>query len=498
MTDPFNPLEVRASKRIGLVLKDKWRLDSLLGVGGMAAVYAATHRNGKRVAIKILHTELGINTEARERFLREGYVANKVNHPGAVSVLDDDALEDGSVFLVMELLDGQSLDAFAAKCGGRVPPLQVLLIAEQLLDVLEMAHKAGIVHRDLKPANAFLTSDGKIRVLDFGIARLREVAQKVNATATGVMLGTPAFMAPEQARGRWELVDAQTDIWAVGATLLALITGRDVHDAGTLNELLLAAMTQPAPPLASIAPGVPPQIAAIVDRALMFDKAQRWPTAAAMRDAVRAAYQALAGHPVTAAPPLAGPVASWTDADPHEQTLAVVSTGGPAKSSADPWSGPAVPAALAPPMATTPGVTHATGFPGHAPRSGPGVRAPVLIAGAVLLVILGIGGGVWMLVGEKGAAPATSAVPLPGASATEARPASGGSATAPPTPPAPSVPDVAPGASATAEATSAASAATASPTAVATRRRTATPTAKRKPPPPQPSAKGNPLDKRTR
>lgn len=119
LTEAVDPLLVRAQARVGRVLRDKWRLDALLGLGGMAAVYAATHRNGKRGAIKLLHTELSVDTDVRARFLREGYVANKVGHPGAVAVLDDDTADDGSVFLVMELLEGESVDARAQRFGGR-------------------------------------------------------------------------------------------------------------------------------------------------------------------------------------------------------------------------------------------------------------------------------------------------------------------------------------------------------------------------------------------
>src|SRR5262249_54182358 len=148
---PDDSLLTRARARIGKVLRDKWRLERLLGVGGMACVYAATHRNGKRGAVKILHAELALDAETRTRFLREGYVANKVDHPGAVSVLDDDTTDDGAVFLVMELLEGQAVDARAAsRPGSRLETAEVIAIAEQLLDVLAAAHDKGIVHRDLK------------------------------------------------------------------------------------------------------------------------------------------------------------------------------------------------------------------------------------------------------------------------------------------------------------------------------------------------------------
>jgi serine/threonine-protein kinase len=296
--DPHAHLEALARERLGRLLKDKWRLDDLLGIGGMAAVYAATHRNGKRAAIKVLHPTLAADGAVRARFLREGYVANKVAHPGAVSVLDDDVLEDGSAFLVMELLEGESLDSHAQKRGGSLPPEQVLDIAHRLLDVLEAAHAAGVVHRDLKPENVFLAPDGMVKVLDFGIARLRETNQAIKMTGTGVSMGTPSFMAPEQARGRWEQVDARTDLWAVGATMYALLTGRLVHEATTVNEVLLAAMTTPAPPLTTVMPTVSPRIAAVVDRALAFDKGDRWQSAAQMAEAIAQAYEVESGRPI--------------------------------------------------------------------------------------------------------------------------------------------------------------------------------------------------------
>src|SRR5271169_404846 len=138
----------RAHARVGRVLRDKWRLDQLLGIGGMAAVYAATARNGKRVAIKMLHANMAIGGDTLKRFLREGYAANKVDHPNAVSVLDDDVAEDGSVFVVMELLDGETLQSHWERSGQRLPASEVLLLAEQVLDVLASAHSHGIIHRD--------------------------------------------------------------------------------------------------------------------------------------------------------------------------------------------------------------------------------------------------------------------------------------------------------------------------------------------------------------
>ena len=306
-----------AQSRVGTRIKGKWRVDKLLGVGGMGAVYAATHRNGSRVALKILHPQLSMLGDIRARFAREGYVANAVNHPGVVRVLDDDETEDGAAFLVMELLEGETADARARRLGGRLPIEIALTIADGLLDVLAAAHASGIVHRDIKPENVFLTKEGAVKVLDFGIARLRAVtlgdemddegadahAQVPHLrTRTGVTIGTPAFMPPEQALGRTDEVDALSDLWAVGATLFALLSGRIVHDAKTHMEVVIAAATAQAKSLGAIVPEAPKGLVELVDKALAFRKEERWPSARAMQQAVR---QAMPAHTRSSAGSLA-------------------------------------------------------------------------------------------------------------------------------------------------------------------------------------------------
>src|SRR5580700_9392234 len=214
VTEFLDPLTVQARARVGQTLKGKWRLDVLLGVGGMAAVYGATHRNGSRVAVKILHPELSTNADVRARFTREGHAANAVGHEGAVKVIDDDVAEDGSLYLVTELLDGETLEDRRVRSGGRLSEDEVLSVADQLLDVLAAAHAKGVVHRDIKPANIFLSRSGQLKVLDFGIARLRELSTGGSlATKSGSAMGTPAFMSPEQARGLWNEVDGRSDVW---------------------------------------------------------------------------------------------------------------------------------------------------------------------------------------------------------------------------------------------------------------------------------------------
>ena len=192
----------------------KWSLDRLLDVGGMAAVYLATHRNGNKVAIKVLHRQYAAMPEAKERFLREGYVANKVEHPHAVTVLDDDELDDGTPFIVMELLIGHSLESRLRE-RGRLSPAETLYIADKILDVLAAAHGRGIIHRDIKPPNVYLTTDGNVKVLDFGLARVLEKNDAMSLTRSGTIVGTASYMSPEQARGKRSLIDHRTDLYAV-------------------------------------------------------------------------------------------------------------------------------------------------------------------------------------------------------------------------------------------------------------------------------------------
>jgi serine/threonine-protein kinase len=292
----------RARERVGSVLDEKWTLERILGSGGMGAVYAARHRNGARGAVKVLHPELARRDDIRERFLREGYAANRVEHRGAVRVLDDDVVkegpDEGTAYLVMEILEGESLEARI----DRGPPLtepELLSILDDVLAVLEAAHEHGVVHRDLKPANLFLNKDPAgpgVKVLDFGLARLEEAR---SVTGVGLALGTPSYMAPEQASGRTTEIDARTDLFALGATAFMILAGRGVHEADGILELVARMGTLPAPKLRTIAPHVGEPLAQIIDRSLEFNRDDRYPSASAMRADVQAAMSALtpAGRP---------------------------------------------------------------------------------------------------------------------------------------------------------------------------------------------------------
>jgi len=335
--------------RVGQTIKGKWRLDAILGAGGTATVYAATHRNGNRVAVKVLHRRFSGMPAERRRFAREGYFANKVEHPDVVRVLDEDVDDEGNPFLVMELLDGEPLVARWKAAGFRLPVPEALWIVDRLLGVLDAAHGHGIVHRDVKPDNLFLTACGGLKVLDFGIARLRGIG---SGTMRGVVLGTPGFTAPEQARGEWDIVGARTDIWAVGATLFALLTGRLVHEEQQTAAHLLRVSMEPAPPVHQIASDVPDAVARIIDRALSFTPQLRFESAAEMRQAVGTAFRLTTGEQLREARP-SGVVANTG----YAPTLRVTTgtTGSTvvtrrsktwARPSADKWNAAAVAAAF--------------------------------------------------------------------------------------------------------------------------------------------------------
>lgn len=271
------------------MLKGKWRLETLLGVGGMGEVYAATHRNGSRVAIKILHPHLASNAALKGRFLQEGYAANSVDHPGVVRVLDDDTTHDGLPFLVMELLEGEPLDAYVLRRGGRLPLDETLDIAEALLDVLIVAHQKQILHRDLKPDNVFRSPQGKLKILDFGLARLWTDSEPGNSvrTVNGRTMGTPGYMPPEQACGNWSKVDETSDLWSLAATLHFCLTSKAIHDEEEPQRTLQLTTTKPAPSIRGFLPDLPFPVVSFIDRGLAFERKGRWQSAQEMKSALQ-------------------------------------------------------------------------------------------------------------------------------------------------------------------------------------------------------------------
>ncbi len=296
MADPIptrTKEEDAAASRVGSTLRGKWRLDALLGVGGVAAVYAATHRNGQRAALKVMHPELARDRGIVERFLREAYVANKVGHPACVRVMDDDVTEGEEPFLVMELLEGETVRDYWRRTGRTIPASQALHIAERVLDCLSACHAVGVVHRDLKPANIFLVRSGVIKLLDFGVAREEGTRHEGDKTV-GLALGTPAYMSPEQAKGQIDRIDGRSDLFSVGALLHALITGRRIHRGKTEKESLHLAANEPVPSVATIDPSLPGELVRLIDKALAWEPERRFSSARELQSAVISAMRVAA------------------------------------------------------------------------------------------------------------------------------------------------------------------------------------------------------------
>lgn len=278
----------QAERRIGSVIGGKWRVDALLGAGSMAAVYAVTHRNGARAALKILHPTLCADQQVCERFLGEGYLTNSVKHHGIVRVLDDGVTDDGCVFLVMDLLEGTTLEeARQAREGGRFELPEMLVIADRLMDVLAAVHEVGIIHRDLKPQNVYLCDDGVVKLLDFGVARISERESSNQLSSFGLVLGTPSFMSPEQAQGLRDQIDHRTDIWSLGASIFAGLTGQTVHLGPNIQAKLLAAATAKARSIQMARHDLPPPICNVIDMSLRYDRKDRWQSVREFRHALR-------------------------------------------------------------------------------------------------------------------------------------------------------------------------------------------------------------------
>lgn len=272
-----------ARDRLGRTLGGRYVLEAVLGAGGTAVVYRAkTTDDGQVVAIKVLHDHLSRSDEVCRRFVREGQLGNVLDHPNTVRVLDHGMTEERCPYLVLEFLEGESLEDRRVRAGGRLELWEMLDFTDQLLSVLEVAHAKNIVHRDIKPSNLFVTKTGQLKVLDFGIARLVDDTS-ATSTKTGQMVGTPAFMPPEQALSRPREVDARTDIWSVGATLFTCLSGEHVHIAESSSEHLVKAATLHARSLARALPGVPANVEALVARCLAFDKRERWSSATSLR-----------------------------------------------------------------------------------------------------------------------------------------------------------------------------------------------------------------------
>lgn len=271
--------------RIGTVLRDTYELTSLLGKGGMGSVFLARHLRlpGKQVAVKVLLRGDDLSEEQFARFRREAEIASQLGHPNIVEVLDFHSLEDGTPYMVMEYMRGESLAQRLRK--GRLSMREAFSIARQMGSALQAAHRAGVVHRDLKPANVFLVpteTEGmpieRVKLLDFGISKL--LGSQTLQTQDDVLMGTPRYMAPEQAMGRNSEVDARSDIFAFGCIAYEMLCGDSPFAGGTIAEVVYRVVNEQPESLASRVPDLPAHAVEAVDRALAKAPKDRYPDVA--------------------------------------------------------------------------------------------------------------------------------------------------------------------------------------------------------------------------
>jgi eukaryotic-like serine/threonine-protein kinase len=286
----------------GAILSRRFRLVRLIGTGGMGSVYEAqTVDDGatgpRTVAIKILAVDWLADDEIKARFLDEGRMCQRLIHPNIVRVFEAAEAEDGSPYIVMERLEGVPLSAYT-RSGVRVPMTQAAPILQGILAGLGAAHAQGVVHRDLKPENVFLAREPNgsfcAKILDFGIAKVMDVAGGMGQkTKTGALLGTPAYMSPEQIKNAKD-VDARSDLWSAGVMLYEMLTGRIAFPAPTEYARLAAVLNATPPPLEHVDPSLT-RLSAFVQLSMQKDRAQRFGSALEMARALAAAIGVDAG-----------------------------------------------------------------------------------------------------------------------------------------------------------------------------------------------------------
>ncbi|MBL8678414.1 MAG: protein kinase [Myxococcales bacterium] len=344
-----------ALDRIGVVVGDRYRVERLIGEGAMGAVFAARHVTlGKLLAVKLMPPEDKFEAEAARRFEQEAVAAASVARKGVVDVLDFGVDPKVGPYIVMELLEGESLEARIRREKSLSGATTIALLAP-VLDALSSVHARSIIHRDLKPANLFVARDEEgaevVKILDFGVSRVRE-GKRAPTTATGVVIGTPRFMAPEQAKGIADL-DLRADLYAVGAIAYACLAGKPPYaDLGYI-DVIAAILSEPPTPLAQLVPNIAPGLLAVIEKAMARDREERFANAAEMRTAL-----IMAGRP------------SHTPADPAATVAARPSaTVDVARASVDGVpptrneTGPLVTRADVPSPMSPAGVTHMAGAP---------------------------------------------------------------------------------------------------------------------------------------
>ena len=294
-------LEADPASIVNTVLDGQYQMEALLGKGGMGAVYRARHiLLGDRVAIKVLPPEVRTNTEWLRRFRREGQAARRFRHANAVTVYDLRTAADGTIYMVMEYVEGHTLD-LAIKTRGRFSAAEALDVLTPIMSVLDTAHSMGVVHRDLKPENIMIGKAGDgppvVKLLDLGIAKMREIAGSDNGgntalTMAGQVLGTPYYMSPEQwgeiPRDQNEEIDGRADIYSLGLVFYEMILGRRCFSGNTLHELRREHVATMPRPLREVVPDVPRGFSDAIERATAKDRGDRQTTAGQLANELRA------------------------------------------------------------------------------------------------------------------------------------------------------------------------------------------------------------------
>jgi len=416
----------------GQVIAGKYRLNRIIGAGGMASVWSATNVFTERqFAIKVLLPQVGRSAEAKKRFLLEAKVSARIDHPNVIEIIDVGQAEDGSLFLVMELLTGASLETALRR---QVPPMTMHQLALVMLEVaraLTAAHRNGVIHRDLKPTNIFLHQDREghtlTKVLDFGVSKVLEDESLHALTVAGTVLGSPLYMSPEQAAGASN-VDGRTDVFAFGAILFEALCGVRCYDAPNFNALIVAIATTQPRSIDELAPHVPEPLRALVRDCLVSDKKKRTATFSIVVERLEAMLDELEASALRIPSPTV--VAPPSDPDATAQMVSLnMSKLGERRRGSDRPPAPPAPAALQPTPVPVSRSRDGSGGAGWATRpsalmagvfGGAFTRRWWLMAGAGFLgttFVLGVG---FVVVGRAGTAPVAQA---PAARAAEPPPA---------------------------------------------------------------------------
>jgi serine/threonine protein kinase len=310
----------------GITYIGSYRIVRKLGEGGMGAVYMGEHRLlGRKAAIKVLLPSLSANVEVVKRFFNEARAVTRISDPGIVQVYDFGQHKSGSAYIVMELLRGEPMDRRLRRIE-RFTPAECIRLMVQICTSLDVVHKSGIVHRDLKPENLFLCLDPAVpggeraKILDFGIAKLSGDDPGTHKTRTGVLMGTPYYMSPEQCSGGDE-VDHRSDIYAMGCVMFAMLTGRPPFEGKGAGDLIAHHLREPAPRASSRVAGVPAALDDIVRTCLEKAPGDRFASMAQLVRALLAAERALGEPTVIDGEPVLGPGWDFHDRDVRPSRL---------------------------------------------------------------------------------------------------------------------------------------------------------------------------------